>query len=416
MTALTEPGLAGLLARAEALPPGAFAPARAAAAALLRDQGLPTRRVEAWKYTDLSPLAATFFAPPASRAEPSLPPPRAAHRAVVIDGLVREAAGLARNTAAIPPPTETISALNAEAIEEAYAAAGIPPPTETISALNALLAEDGLLFDIAGDGGVVEILSLVSPGVSAHPRHRIRLGAGATLTLIESSRAGAGALHNPVFDIALAPGARLTHVRIVEDDATAFHLAAIHADVAAGATYDAFTLHLGGRIARVEKHVQLAGAGAAAHLNGAQIVSGARLADITIALDHAAPGCTSRQVVKTVLGQGARGVFQGRILVRPAAQKTDGFQMNQALLLAPDAEMDSKPQLEIYADDVKCSHGATVGALDAEALFFLRSRGIPAAEARAMLIDAFLREAVETIGEATAREVVTAALEAAPRP
>ncbi len=120
--------------------------------------------------------------------------------------------------------------------------------------------------------------------------------------------------------------------------------------------------------------------------------------------------------MKTVLGQGARGVFQGRILVRPAAQKTDGFQMNQALLLAPDAEMDSKPQLEIYADDVKCSHGATVGALDAEALFFLRSRGIPAAEARAMLIDAFLREAVETIGEATAREVVTAALEAAPRP
>ncbi len=104
-----------------------------------------------------------------------------------------------------------------------------------------------------------------------------RLSAGATLTLIESSRAGAGALHNPVFDIALAPGARLTHVRIVEDDATAFHLAAIHADVAAGATYDAFTLHLGGRIARVEKHVQLAGAGAAAHLNGAQIVSGARL-------------------------------------------------------------------------------------------------------------------------------------------
>lgn len=392
MTALAEAGLAGLLARAEALPPSAFAPARAAAAALLRDQGLPTRRVEAWKYTDLSPLAAALFAPPASTAEPALPPPRAPRRAVVVDGLVRQGAGLARNTAAIPPPAETISALNA------------------------LLAEDGLLFDIAGDGGVVEILSLVSPGVSAHPRHRIRLGVGATLTLIESSRAGAGALHNPVFDIALAAGARLTHVRIVEDDAAAFHLAAIHAEVAAGATYDAFTLHLGGRIARVEKHVQLVGTGAVAHLNGAQLVSGARLADITIALDHAAPGCTSRQVVKTVLGQGARGVFQGKILVRPAAQKTDGFQMNQALLLAPDAEMDSKPQLEIYADDVKCSHGATVGALDSEALFFLRSRGIPAAEARAMLIDAFLREAVETIGEAAAREVVAAALEAAPRP
>jgi Fe-S cluster assembly protein SufD len=118
-------------------------------------------------------------------------------------------------------------------------------------------------------------------------------------------------------------------------------------------------------------------------------------------------------VVKTVLGAAARGVFQGKILVRQAAQKTDGYQMNQALLLAPDAEMDSKPQLEIYADDVKCSHGATVGALDPDALFFLQSRGIPQAEARRMLVDAFLREAVETIGDDAARAAVMAALEAA---
>ncbi|MFN6955855.1 MAG: Fe-S cluster assembly protein SufD [Acetobacteraceae bacterium] len=389
MSAIADAGLAGLLARAEARLPDAWAPARTAAAALLRAEGLPTRRVEAWKYTDMAPLAAAAFAPAGSAAEPALPTPRAERRVVVVDGVVRDAAGFARNRAAIPAPADTIAALNA------------------------LLAEDGVLFDVEGDAGVVELVSLVSAGVSAHPRHRIRLGAGASLTLIETCRAGAGALHNPVFDIALAPGARLTHARIVEDDPAAFHLAAIHADVPEGATYDAFTLHLGGRIARVEKHVVLKGQGASAHLNGAQLVSGPRVADITIALEHAAPGCASRQVVKTVLGAGARGVFQGRILVRQAAQKTDGYQMNQALLLAPDAEMDSKPQLEIYADDVKCSHGATVGALDPDALFFLRSRGIPEAEARHMLVDAFLREAVETIGEDAARTAVMAALEAA---
>ena len=389
MSAISDAGLAGLLARAEAGGPDAWAPARAAAAALLRADGLPTRRVEAWTYTDLAPLAAAAFAHRASAAELALPAPRADRRVVIVDGVVRDAAGFVRNRAAIAAPTATITALNA------------------------LLAEDGVLFDVDGDAGVVELVSLVSAGVSAHPRHRIRLGAGASLTLIETCRAGAGALHNPVFDIALAPGARLTHARIVEDDASAFHLAAIHADVAEGATCDAFTLHLGGRIARVEKHVVLNGPGASAHLNGAQLVSGPRVADITIALDHAAPGCASRQVVKTVLGSGARGVFQGRILVRQAAQKTDGYQMNQALLLAPDAEMDSKPQLEIYADDVRCSHGATVGALDPDALFFLRSRGIPEAEARHMLVDAFLREAVETIGDDAARAAVMAALEAA---
>ena len=389
MSAIADAGLAGLLARAEARGPDAWAPARTAAAALLRAEGLPTRRAEAWKYTDLAPVAAAAFASAGSSAEPALPAPRADRRVVVVDGILRDAAGFARNRAAIAPPAATIAALNAA------------------------LAEDGVLFDVDDAAGVVELVSLVSAGVSAHPRHRIRLGAGASLTLIETCRAGAGALHNPVFDIALAPGARLTHARIVEDDDAAFHLAAIHAEVAEGAAYDAFTLHLGGRVARVEKHVALNGTAAEAHLNGAQLVSGPRVADITIALDHAAPGCSSRQVVKTVLGGGARGVFQGRILVRQAAQKTDGYQMNQALLLSPDAEMDSKPQLEIYADDVKCSHGATVGALDADALFFLRSRGIPEAEARHLLVDAFLREAVEAIGDPAARGAVMAALEAA---
>ena len=138
-----------------------------------------------------------------------------------------------------------------------------------------------------------------------------------------------------------------------------------------------------------------------AHLNGAQLLSGPQHADFTTVVRHDAPPCTSRQTVKNVLAGRSHGVFQGRIEVARAAQKTDGYQMNQALLLSPDAEIDTKPELEIFADDVKCSHGATVGELDAEQLFYLRSRGIPDAEARAMLVRAFLAEALDAVTNET---------------
>ena len=150
----------------------------------------------------------------------------------------------------------------------------------------------------------------------------------------------------------------------------------------AGGTYDSFNLNLGARVARTEVYARLAGERAATHLNGAQMLGGVQHGDFTTVVSHDAPSCASRQTVKNVLSGRSRGVFQGKIEVARVAQKTDGYQMNQALLLSPDAEIDSKPQLEIYADDVKCSHGATVGELDAEQLFYLRSRGIPEAEAR----------------------------------
>jgi Fe-S cluster assembly protein SufD len=145
-------------------------------------------------------------------------------------------------------------------------------------------------------------------------------------------------------------------------------------------------------------------------MNGAQLLRDGQHADTTTALDHAAPDCASRQTYKSVLQGKSRGVFQGRIHVHQVAQRTDGYQMNQALLLSPEADIDSKPQLEIYADDVKCSHGATVGALDAEQLFYLRARGIPEAQARQLLIEAFLQDAVDGVTDATARAAVEAAV------
>jgi len=276
-----------------------------------------------------------------------------------------------------------------------------------------MLAEDGVSLQIPDnvDAGVIRLVSIASDGGSSHPRHLIRLGAGARLTLLEVFGGNGTYLHNPVTEVHVAAGAALTHVRLQNESTDAFHLATLYAEIADGGEYDGFTLSLGGRTTRFEIHALLSGPGATAHLNGAQLLSGTQHGDFTSVVRHAAPGCASRQTVKNVLAGHSRGVFQGRIEVARGAQKTDGYQMNQALLLSPDAEIDSKPELEIFADDVKCSHGATVGELDAEQLFYLRSRGIPDAEARAILVRAFLAEALDVVKDDTVRGLLERSVE-----
>lgn len=419
MTAAMSTGAAAFRGRHESLRatlPGASLPWLAAlrdrAAVAFAAQGFPTRRVEAWKYTDLAPLSGTAFGEPLTRLDRALDLPPTQHaRAVFVDGRFRAdlstLAGLgiaAGSLAAALPLLEGGLGAQARVAEHPMAA------------LNTMLFEDGLLVDVpAGTAaGVVELVHLATESDRApsfHPRHLIRLGAGATLTLVETMAGPATRyLHNPVLEIEVAERARLNHGRIQQEGAEAVFLSTLYATVAAGGTYDNFTLNAGAKLARNEIHLMLAGARAAAHMNGVQLVADGQHADTTTALDHAAPDCASRQTYKTVLSGRSRGVFQGRIHVHQVAQKTDGYQMNQALLLSPEAEMDSKPQLEIYADDVKCSHGATVGALDDDLLFFLRSRGIPAAQARAMLVEAFVTEAVEAVEDATIREAALAAL------
>ena len=279
------------------------------------------------------------------------------------------------------------------------------PDRDPMVALNTMLAEDGAVLTIPAnhDAGLMFLVHNSIDGTSAHPRHMIRLENGARLTLVEQSSGEGCYVHNPVTEIHVADGATLTHVRIQTESTDAFHLATIYAAVAAGGTYDSFTLNIGGRIARTEIHTALNGAGAIAHLNGAQLLTGSQHADFTSVVRHAAPKGTSRQTIKNVLAGHSRGVFQGRIEVARGAQGTDGYQMNRALLLSPDAEIDTKPELEIFADDVKCSHGATVGELDADQLFYLRSRGIPDQEARSILVRAFLAEALDPVTNDMAR-------------
>jgi Fe-S cluster assembly protein SufD len=405
MSSIPRNGAQAFLARYEGLKdrlPGDAA-IRAAAAASFEKSGLPGVRDEAWKYTSLRPVADAGFHEPLTLLEDcadllALAPSLDAPRLVFCGGRFR--ADLS---------TENPSVQVGRFADTAVFGAQARPDREPLVALNTMLAQDGAILDVAAgvDAGALVLLSLAEEvhglPIACHPRHTVRLAAGATLTLIEISTGRGTYLHNPVFEIAVAAGASLTHVRLQDEAPGAFHLATIYADIAAGGTYDSFTFNVGARLVRTEVHAALNGAGGVAHLNAAQLLRGVQHGDFTSVVSHQAPSCISRQTVKNVLADKSRGVFQGRIEVARGAQKTDGYQMNQALLLSPEAEVDSKPELEIYADDVKCSHGATVGELDPEQFFYLRSRGIPADEARAMLVRAFLIEALDAVANPAAR-------------
>jgi Fe-S cluster assembly protein SufD len=357
---------------------------------------LPTRKLEAWRYTDLKSLGAISFAEPKRVAAPADLPDFGLPRLVFVNG--------AYDDAASTPPAFF------QTFDQVYETSSLP-----LALINAAHARDGATLHIpAGqEGGSVLVVSYASGDdpVAFHPRHRISLGENATLTMIEVSLGHGVYWHNQVTDITLHDGASLSHYRLQAEGKTAFHLATIRADVAANARYDGFTATIGAKISRAEYHMALTGPEASVQVNAVQLLGGHQVGDVTTVIQHQSPNGASRQTVKSVLSDHARGVFQGRIEVDRIAQKTDGYQMNQALLLSPTAEMDIKPELQIFADDVKCSHGATIGALDPEQIFYLRSRGIPEDAARAMLIRAFLTEALDAVTDEAARAMFESAIE-----
>jgi Fe-S cluster assembly protein SufD len=412
MTVSAETGVAGFLARYAALRdrlPGDLA-IRDAAAEAFRAAGLPGRRDEAWKYTDLRLVASAAFDEPISVADDSAllasVPGIDAPRIVFVDGRYRPELS--------SPPTGFDVDSFADAPDFGTLAR---PDREPLVALNTMLATDGAVLSVPEgfDGGTVQLVSIATKAtrpIAFHLRHAIRLARGARLTLLEIAVGEGSYFSNPVTEVHVAPHAVLTHIRLQDESRTAFHLSTLYAEIAENGTYDSFALNIGARVARTEVHGRLAGPHSFTHLNGAQLLAGQQHADFTTVVRHDAPHGTSRQTVKNVLAGRSRGVFQGRIEVARAAQKTDGYQMNQALLLSPDAEIDCKPELEIFADDVKCSHGATVGELDAEQLFYLRSRGIPDPAAREILVRAFLAEALDAVVHGAARALLESSVEA----
>jgi Fe-S cluster assembly protein SufD len=278
--------------------------------------------------------------------------------------------------------------------------------------LNAALFEDGLVIEIAPRTVVDEplhvacILAAGAEPIIVSPRLLVRVGEQAQLTLIESF-AGIGdgvGFTNAVVHVDVAPSATVKHVKLQREPASAYHLATTVARVDRAGTFTSRAITLGGRLTRNDIVAQLVGEGAECTLDGLYVADGESLVDTHTTIDHAEPHCPSHEVYKGILAGKARAVFNGKIIVRQKAQKTDAKQSNMALLLTGDAQVNTKPQLEIFADDVRCTHGAAIGQLDEDAMFYLRARGIDDWSARVMLIHAFAGDILDRIAAGSLKD------------
>jgi Fe-S cluster assembly protein SufD len=388
-------------------PSGALAEKRREALARFEELGFPTRREEGWRFTNLRPLQEKAFAPAIDKpgGAPAIEPYFFAgetHRVVLVNG--RFAPALS-NIGKLPEGVALGSTADVLSSRPPLAERLLDPTDiaggQAFASLNAALFADG--FVLVLDPGAVlerpaEIIHWSDAAESAfHLRNLIQLGGGSRATIVETYAGNGRYWTNAVALADLAVGAALRHVKLQDEATGAIHFDQVRASIARDARYESFVLTLGGRLSRHDSLATFAGEGAACGLFGAYLLKGEQEATNATFVDHAVPKCATSEVFKGVVDERAHGVFLGKIAVRPQAQKTDAHQLNKNLLLSPRANVDTKPELEILADDVKCSHGATVGDLDENALFYLAARGIPADEARRMLIEAFAADAIDQI-------------------
>ncbi len=380
------------------------AEARAAARARMLAAGAPSRRHEYWKYTDPASLIAPE-APPAKVFRASDEGPVFgridALRLVFADGVFRRdlsddpvMAGVE-----IQPLAEAL-ATDIHWAREIFGRLetnGQTPVARPLAALNTAVATSGFVIRVTGKPARPINLRYLHQNETSDAliRHLVRVDEGAEVTILENGPAAAR--FNNVMEIDVADGGKFHHVRAQGRDHERRAVTHFFARLGSESVFKSFTLTVNGRLTRNEAIVEFAGDDALAHVAGASIGDGDFHHDDTVFVTHGAENCESRQVFKKVLRGGARGVFQGKILVKKGAQKTDGYQISQALLLDDHCEFDAKPELEIYADDVACSHGSTCGAVDDTALFYLRSRGVEREAAQNMLVLAFLAEAIDEI-------------------
>ncbi len=252
----------------------------------------------------------------------------------------------------------------------------------------------------------MEILWTGKDGILQEPVLKVTLEEGSNLTLVERHEGSGAYWKNMVTEIIVGPNAQFNHIRVQNDGQHAVHTNMVRVTVERDGTYNGFALNVGGKLMRHEMHAILNGPNIVCSFNGLNLVQGVQHTDTTILMEHKAPHCRSNQFYRSVLDDASRCVFQGKVHVHKIAQKTDGYQLSNAILLSDKAEMDTKPELEIYADDVKCSHGATTGQLDEEPLFYLRSRGLTDAQARLLLMDAFVDEVVDKIEDENFKAIV----------
>lgn len=393
------------------------------------DEGWPTSRIEAFRHTSLAFLAQQRFvaAQPAdataAAAQQAIAQLRRddpeGHWLVFVDGVFAPALseqGDLPAGAQVGPLSQAL-AQSPERVEAAFGSAddGASP-----AALNAALATDGAWVWLPRASAVelpIHLVFLTATGGGAcHPRNLIVAEAGAQATVVEhylalaGDAADAATLTNAVTRVQAGPDARITHMKLQQESAQAIHLATIDAAQARGSTFDSHSLSFGARLARNDIVTRFDGEGCETLLNGLFHVDGRRHVDHHTRIEHAHPRGTSREFYRGILDGAARGVFAGRIVVAPGAMRTDAQQRTDNLLLSPQAEADARPELEIYADDVKCAHGATVGQIDEASLFYLRSRGLDEAHARNLLTYAFATEALARIGLAPLRRRAAASI------
>src|SRR3954451_10210445 len=415
------------LARGRLPGDGRVAEVRQAAIATYERLGLPHRRIEEWKYTDLRalmrevlPLAPAPDAAALTRAAAALKLHTIdnVRRLVLVDGVfapkLSDLGGLEKGLV-IRTLREVLGAGDA-ALQAQLLAPGNSNP---MVALNSAMMTDGVVIDVANGAvltqplHVIHIASGTAP-VAMFTRSLLRLGKDAGATLVESYVAADGAKVYQVHDslvVSIGDNSRLDHIRLIEDGREAINISSAVVTLGAHAHFNSFGMASGTGVSRYQANIAFAGEGSRVETNGVNLLNGRQHADTTLFMDHAVPNCASREIFRAVVDDRAHSVFQGRIIVQPKAQKTDAKMMTRALLLSDDAEADNKPELEIFADDVTCGHGATTGALDQSLLFYLRARGLSEKEAQALLIQAFVGEAIESIVNDDLRELAVGAAE-----
>ncbi|MBV9852864.1 MAG: Fe-S cluster assembly protein SufD [Armatimonadetes bacterium] len=385
---------------------------RAAAAERFAALGLPTRRDEEFRFTNVSPIAETPFRR-ACRETSQLASVAefdyaglTGSRLVFVNGHYApehsQVEGLPKGVL-IGTLAEAMAA-DSQMVEK-HLGHYARFQNHAFVALNTAALDDGAFVFLPRNAVIEEPIHLLfvstataGPTVS-HPRTLILAGENSQATVVESYAGPADQVYftNAVTEIVCAESAVVDHYKVQRESQAAFHIATMQVEMARGSNFSSHSVGLGGKLVRNDANALLGGEGGECTLNGVYLANGRQLMDNHTAIDHAMPHCNSHEVYKGILDGHARGVFNGKIFVRPDAQKTDAKQTNQTLLLSGDAQMNTKPQLEIFADDVRCTHGATIGQLSADALFYLRARGIPYDDARALLTYAFASDIVSRI-------------------
>ena len=388
--------------------------------------GLPHRRIEAWKYTDLRSRLTEAYPPVKAKGTKigktelakalgaeiaGLP----AYRLVVVEGELRadlsDIAGLKAAGVEIASLAETLGTPPAW-LKDVLGQVN-PQNTDPVVALNLALMTGGIVLRVGKDALLAKPIHLIHLDGSGEPvgvvtRNIVVVEEGASLDLLESfgSLGGRALQRNTVTELRIGDKASASHIKLQQEGADTFHLSTWLVGLGADARYHAFQFSTGAALARNQIYARFDGEGSSVNISGAFLMRDRQHCDTTLLVEHRVPRCESREVFKAVLDDEARGIFQGKIIVSPGAQNTDGKQMAQALLLSELAEFDSKPELEIFADDVVCGHGSTSGQIDEDLLFYLEARGIPEPQARALLIQAFIGEALEQIADEALRDAL----------